>query len=113
MFAGQISGCEGYVESANVGMSAGYFASCFMKGKTPILPPVTTATGAMLLHLRDDTNPENYQPMNINFGIFPTIQGEITANGKFHKFKGNERKEAYAKRALKDFDEWKTKTDAE
>jgi methylenetetrahydrofolate--tRNA-(uracil-5-)-methyltransferase len=67
----------------------------------------------MLLHLRDDTNPENYQPMNINFGIFPTIQGEITANGKFHKFKGNERKEAYAKRALKDFDEWKTKTDAE
>ena len=113
MFAGQISGCEGYVESANVGMSAGYFASCFMKGKTPILPPVTTATGAMLLHLRDDTNPENYQPMNINFGIFPTIQGEITANGKFHKFKGAERKEAYAKRALKDFDEWKTKTDAE
>jgi folate-dependent tRNA-U54 methylase TrmFO/GidA len=51
--------------------------------------------------------------MNINFGIFPTIQGEITVNGKFHKFKGNERKEAYAKRALKDFDEWKAKADAE
>lgn len=113
MFAGQISGCEGYVESANVGMSAGYFASCFMKGKNPILPPITTATGAMLLHLSDDTNPDNYQPMNINFGIFPTIQGEVTANGKFHKFKGIERKEAYCKRALNDFNEWKSSIDAE
>ena len=69
MFAGQISGCEGYVESANVGMSAGYFASCLIKNKTPILPPVTTATGAMLLHLRDTTGADNFQPMNINFGI--------------------------------------------
>lgn len=107
MFAGQISGCEGYVESANVGMSAGYFASCFVKNITPIMPPITTATGAMLAHLRDTTNAENYQPMNINFGIFPTIQGEITANGKFHKFKGMERKEAYSKRALLDFENWK------
>lgn len=113
MFAGQISGCEGYVESANVGMSAGYFAACFMRGKNPILPPVTTATGAMLWHLRDDTNSDDYQPMNINFGIFPTIQGEITANGKFHKFKGTERKEAYCKRALHDFESWKVAADAE
>ncbi len=113
MFAGQISGCEGYVESANVGMSAGYFASCLIKNKTPILPPVTTATGAMLLHLRDTTGADNFQPMNINFGIFPTIQGEITANGKFHKFRGNERKEAYCKRALKDFADWKAASDAE
>lgn len=113
MFAGQISGCEGYVESANVGMSAGYFAAQLIKGKTPILPPVTTATGAMLAHLRDTTNPDEFQPMNINFGIFPTIQGEITANGKFHKFKGMERKEAYCKRALHDFDNWKEVADAE
>ena len=113
MFAGQISGCEGYVESANVGMSAGYFASAIIKGKLPILPPITTATGAMLAHLRDTTNPDDFQPMNINFGIFPTIQGEITANGKFHKFKGMERKEAYCKRALVDFQKWKESVDAE
>ena len=93
MFAGQISGCEGYVESADTGMIAGYFAACLAKGKTPLLPPRTTATGAMLGHLADDT--ADYQPMNINFGIFPTIQGEITANGKFRKIKGAERKEAY------------------
>ena len=104
MFAGQISGCEGYVESADTGMIAGYFAACLAKGKTQLLPPRTTATGAMLGHLADDT--ADYQPMNINFGIFPTIQGEITANGKFRKIKGADRKEAYCKRGLSDFEQW-------
>lgn len=104
MFAGQISGCEGYVESANVGMMAGYFAADLVCGKMPILPPPTTATGAMLGHLHDTTT--EYQPMNINFGIFPTIQGETTANGKFRKIKGAERKEAYCRRALNDFAQW-------
>ena len=104
MFAGQISGCEGYVESANVGMLAGYYASCFINNKQPIIPPQTTATGAMLSHLQDTTG--DYKPMNINFGIFPTIQGEITANGKFKKIKGADRKEAYCHRALIDFDAW-------
>lgn len=111
MFAGQISGCEGYVESANTGMVAGYFAACLIKGKTPLLPPQTTATGAMLRHLSDTTS--EYQPMNINFGIFPTIQGEITSNGKFRKIKGADRKEAYCKRALEDFDKWAAVADAE
>lgn len=104
MFAGQISGCEGYVESANTGMLAGYYASCLIKNKTPIIPPRTSATGAMLGHLLDDT--ADYQPMNINFGIFPTIQGEITSNGKFRKIKGADRKEAYCRRALADFAQW-------
>ena len=104
MFAGQISGCEGYVESANVGMIAGYFAACLVQNKVPLVPPTTTATGAMLSHLHDTTS--DYQPMNINFGIFPTIQGEITANGKFRKIKGADRKMAYCHRALADFDEW-------
>lgn len=106
MFAGQITGCEGYVESASVGMLVGYFASELIKGKNPIIPPNTTATGAMYFHLRDKTNIENYQPMNINFGIFPTIQGEITTNGKFRKIKGADRKEAYCKRAIEDFKKW-------
>ena len=104
MFAGQISGCEGYVESADVGMCAGYFATCLLQGKTPVRPPKTTASGAMLEHLHDTT--AEYQPMNINFGIFPTIQGEITANGKFRKIKGADRKEAYCRRALNDFAAW-------
>lgn len=105
-FAGQISGCEGYVESAAMGWLAGYFAACELSDIEPVLPPETTAFGAMLKHLQDDTNLENFQPMNINFGIFPTIQGEVTANGKFRKIKGMERKEAYCKRALQDVKEW-------
>lgn len=104
MFAGQISGCEGYVESADTGMLAGYYAACLVKGLNPVVPPKTTATGAMLGHLLDTT--ADYQPMNINFGIFPTIQGEITANGKFRKIKGADRKEAYCQRALADFTDW-------
>ena len=104
LFAGQISGCEGYVESADTGMLAGYYATCLAKGLNPVVPPKTTATGAMLGHLLDTT--ADYQPMNINFGIFPTIQGEITANGKFRKIKGADRKEAYCQRALADFTDW-------
>ena len=103
MFAGQITGCEGYIESANVGMLAGYYAACMINNIEPILPPITTATGAMLGHLLDTTG--DFQPMNINFGLFPEINGEI--NGKpARKIKGNARKEAYTKRALTDFTAW-------
>ena len=105
-FAGQITGCEGYVESAAIGLLAGYFAAEEVLKNQPMLPPETTALGAMLKHLQDATNIENYQPMNINFGIFPTIAGEITANGKFGKIKGAERKESYCKRAMLDLVPW-------
>ena len=105
-FAGQITGCEGYIESAAVGFLAGYFAAEELCGRQPQLPPETTAFGAMLGHLRDATDIENYQPMNINFGIFPDIRGEITANGKFRKIKGLERKTAYCRRALTDIVPW-------
>ena len=105
-FAGQITGCEGYVESAAVGWLAGYFAACELLGKEAFMPPRTTAFGSMLAHLQDDTNIENYQPMNINFGLFPTISGEATINGKFRKIKGAERKQAYCRRALTDIQPW-------
>ena len=103
-FAGQITGCEGYVESAAVGFLAGYFKTCEILGKDIVLPPPTTAFGALWSHLRDTTG--NYQPMNINFGLFPVISGEKTANGKFRKIKGSERKEAYCCRALADIVPW-------
>lgn len=105
-FAGQITGCEGYIESACVGLMAGYFASCQINGLEPVLPSRNTAMGSMLNHLIDDTNIEDFQPMNINFGIFPTIQGEVTANGKFHKIKGMDRKKAYSERALREINQW-------
>ena len=105
-FAGQITGCEGYIESAAVGLMAGYFAAGQQLGTDPLPPPRTTALGSMLSHLIDDTNIENFQPMNINFGIFPTISGETTANGKFRKLKGADRKQAYCQRALADLDVW-------
>lgn len=106
MFAGQITGCEGYVESAAVGFMAGYFASVLIKGKEPVLPPETTAFGSMLAHLSDATDVENYQPMNINFGLFPELPWQITSKGKLRKLKGMERKEAYCNRALEDLNGW-------
>lgn len=105
-FAGQITGCEGYIESAAIGWLAGYFTACEVLDKEAALPPPTTAFGAMLGHLSNDTDLDNYQPMNINFGIFPTIQGEVTANGKFRKIKGMDRKEAYSRRALAEMQKW-------
>ena len=105
-FAGQITGCEGYIESAAVGLLCGYFAACDILGKTAVQPPRTTAFGAMMSHLTDDTAIESFQPMNINFGIFPTISGEVTANGKFRKIKGMDRKAAYCARALTDIEPW-------
>ncbi len=106
MFAGQITGCEGYVESSSVGFLAGVFASFLINNKEPILPPRETAFGSMLAHLQDLENIENYQPMNINFGLFPLIPPIPSKSGKLRHLKGTERKEAYAARALKALDQW-------
>lgn len=105
-FAGQITGCEGYIESAAIGLLAGYFAACRVKETDAVLPPETTALGAMLKHVTECADIETFQPMNINFGIFPTIKGETTANGKFRKIKGMDRKKAYCERALTAIDKW-------
>ena len=78
-FAGQITGCEGYVESAAIGLIAGRFAAAERLGQAPAPPPPTTAIGALLNHITGghiesiDAGPRSFQPMNVNFGLFPPI----------------------------------------
>ncbi len=74
-FAGQITGCEGYVESAAVGLLAGRFAAAELAGAAMVPPPVETALGALLGHITGGAEAETYQPMNVNFGLFPPIEG--------------------------------------
>jgi methylenetetrahydrofolate--tRNA-(uracil-5-)-methyltransferase len=74
-FAGQITGCEGYVESAAVGLLAGRFAAAELLGRTVARPPETTALGALLNHITGDADADSYQPMNVNFGLFPPLEG--------------------------------------
>jgi methylenetetrahydrofolate--tRNA-(uracil-5-)-methyltransferase len=102
-FAGQITGCEGYVESAAVGLMTGRFAAAEIIGKEVTLPPSTTAMGSILSHISGGANPETFQPMNINFGLFPPLE-VIDKKGK--NLKGRDRKQAMSKRALLDFDTW-------
>ena len=80
-FAGQITGCEGYVESAAIGLLAGRFAAAERLGERPLLPPPTTAHGALLRHITGghletiDNGARSFQPMNVNFGLFPPLRG--------------------------------------
>jgi methylenetetrahydrofolate--tRNA-(uracil-5-)-methyltransferase len=103
-FAGQITGCEGYVESAAVGLMAGRFAAAERLGRPPQAPPATTAMGALLNHITGghlttiDAGPRSFQPMNINFGLFPPIEAAVRgSDGK--RLRGPE-KAAAKKRAL-------------
>ena len=72
-FAGQITGCEGYVESASIGMLAGRFAAAELAGRVMPAPPPTTALGALLGHITGGAEADVYQPMNVNFGLFPPL----------------------------------------
>jgi methylenetetrahydrofolate--tRNA-(uracil-5-)-methyltransferase len=74
-FAGQVTGCEGYVESAAIGLLAGRFAAAELTGRTLAPPPPETALGALLGHITGGAVAETYQPMNVNFGLFPPIPG--------------------------------------
>lgn len=76
-FAGQITGCEGYVESAAIGLLAGRFAAAELGGGTLAAPPRTTALGALLGHITGDAEAATYQPMNVNFGLFPPVDGDV------------------------------------
>jgi len=74
-FAGQITGCEGYVESAAIGLLAGRFAAADLLGRPVAMPPATTALGALLGHITGGAEADSYQPMNVNFGLFPPLEG--------------------------------------
>ena len=76
-FAGQITGCEGYVESAAIGLLAGRFAAAEVASATMTPPPVETALGALLTHITGAAVADTYQPMNVNFGLFPPIEGRM------------------------------------
>ncbi|TCU20828.1 methylenetetrahydrofolate--tRNA-(uracil-5-)-methyltransferase [Rhizobium azibense] len=117
-FAGQITGCEGYVESASVGLLAGRFAAAERKGEAVFLPPATTALGALLGHITgghlvadEEPGKRSFQPMNINFGLFPELQpGSIVKPEGVKRFRGKDKtilkRQLIAKRALADCAEW-------
>ena len=103
-FAGQITGCEGYVESASIGLLAGRFAAAEQLKQTPDLPPATTSIGALLNHITGGADAETFQPMNANFGLFPPLPTDDLP--KKQRPRGRERKVLLAKRALEDLDAW-------
>lgn len=96
-FSGQITGCEGYVESSAVGLLTGLMTACDLAGREWAPPPRTTALGALLSHITGDADAETYQPMNVNFGLFPPVDESV---------KKKQRKEAYTARAKVDFAPW-------
>src|SRR5947209_595756 len=96
-FAGQITGCEGYVESAAVGLLAARFAAAELSGESIPPPPVQTALGALLGHITGGADAETYQPMNVNFGLMPPLDG---------RWNRAERKKAYTDRARAAFAAW-------
>ena len=81
-FAGQITGCEGYIESAAIGLLAGRFAAAELRGETLAPPPRETALGALLNHITGGAEAATYQPMNVNFGLFPPVEGCKKADRK-------------------------------
>jgi methylenetetrahydrofolate--tRNA-(uracil-5-)-methyltransferase len=97
-FAGQITGCEGYVESAAIGLLAARFAAAEARGRALPLPPAETALGALLAHITGGADAETYQPMNINFGLMPPLGGP--------KARKADRKKLYTDRARAALADW-------
>ena len=112
-FAGQISGCEGYVESAAIGLLAGRMAADEILGRPVDLPPRETAFGALMGHITGGSVADSFQPMNINFGLFPPIEPDspYVPDGlrRKKKIKGRDRKQAMSRRALDALSKWQDK----
>jgi methylenetetrahydrofolate--tRNA-(uracil-5-)-methyltransferase len=116
-FAGQVTGVEGYVESAAIGLLAGRFAAAERSGARTTPPPATTALGALLAHITGghltDANGgaiSSFQPMNINYGLLPPLEASPSADADGRRLKGKERgaekKRLMSRRALADLDAW-------
>jgi methylenetetrahydrofolate--tRNA-(uracil-5-)-methyltransferase len=115
-FAGQITGCEGYVESAAMGLMAGRFAAAERLGEVLAPPPPTTAHGALLAHITgghvESTGggPRSYQPMNVNFGLFPPLAQALPKADDGKRLRGTQKvlakKEMLCRRALADLEQW-------
>ena len=106
-FAGQMTGVEGYVESAAMGLMAGRMAAAQQKGETFTSPPLETAHGALLAHITGGANIDTFQPMNVNFGLFPELpvaEPDPKTGRKPRRPKGRDRKAIYAERALNAID---------
>jgi methylenetetrahydrofolate--tRNA-(uracil-5-)-methyltransferase len=101
-FAGQITGCEGYVESAAIGLLAGRFAAAELRGEPMAPPPLTTALGALLGHITGGAEAATYQPMNVNFGLFPPLD--------IGRTKKADRKKLYTSRARADLAAWRAQS---
>jgi methylenetetrahydrofolate--tRNA-(uracil-5-)-methyltransferase len=99
-FAGQITGVEGYVESAAIGLLAGRFAAAARLGHDIAPPPPTTALGALLRHITGGADAQSFQPMNINFGLFPPLAEDVG--------RSREKKPMLSRRALADLAAWHT-----
>ena len=115
-FAGQMTGCEGYVESASIGLIAGLYAAADRRAVALAPPPPTSALGALLGHITGghietiDAGPRSFQPMNINFGLFPPLASPPGKKPDGTRLRGNEKtvakKQAMSARALSDLDRW-------
>jgi methylenetetrahydrofolate--tRNA-(uracil-5-)-methyltransferase len=115
-FAGQMTGCEGYVESASIGLIAGLYAAANAQGSSLAPPPPTSALGALLGHITGghletiEPGGRSFQPMNINFGLFPPLPSAPTKKPDGTRLRGNEKtvakKQALSARALADLDRW-------
>lgn len=103
-FAGQITGCEGYVESAAIGLLAGRFAAAERLGIAPSAPPETTSMGAILNHVTVGADADTFQPMNANFGLFPPLDTDHLP--KKQRPRGRDRKIKMSERALVDLAAW-------
>ncbi len=99
-FAGQITGVEGYVESAAMGLVAGRMAAAEILGRTLNPPPPETAMGALITHITGGADAKTFQPMNVNFGLFPPIDAKGGRKGRLTRYK------AYTDRAKTAFTQW-------